>query len=156
MYVFFQTIYTNKSPFTVDSLAILGSCTKLDPLFEPGGGSPVVTYFKHSIIVVFPQPFWNKRGLICIIRSFCLRLTICFSETSSELKQSKAYTFILYSIEGMKYKKLTKTEEDQHLLYTYRIPVKNSHESISKIKDSNQTKIILFTVLKLDWVPVPE
>ena len=44
-------------PLTVDSLAILGSWTKLTPLVDPGGGSPVVTYFKHSIIVVFPQPF---------------------------------------------------------------------------------------------------
>ena len=28
------------------------------PLYDPGGKSPVVTYLRHSIIVVFPQPFW--------------------------------------------------------------------------------------------------
>ena len=27
------------------------------PPYDPGGQSPVVTYRKHSIIVVLPQPF---------------------------------------------------------------------------------------------------
>jgi hypothetical protein len=48
------------SPLTVVSLAILGSCTKLTPLEEPGGGSPVVTYFRHSMMVVFPHPFYAQ------------------------------------------------------------------------------------------------
>ena len=29
----------------------------LCPLFDPGGAVPVVAYFRHSIIVVLPQPF---------------------------------------------------------------------------------------------------
>ena len=30
------------------------------PLYDPGGKSPVVTYLRHSIIVVLPHPFWPR------------------------------------------------------------------------------------------------
>ena len=35
----------------------LGSCTKALPDELPGGKAPVVPNFKHSMTVVFPQPF---------------------------------------------------------------------------------------------------
>lgn len=31
---------------------------KLWPLLAPGGISPVNAYFRHSMMVVFPHPFW--------------------------------------------------------------------------------------------------
>jgi hypothetical protein len=37
--------------------ASFGSCTKDCPADAPGGSAPVVAYFRHSMIVVLPQPF---------------------------------------------------------------------------------------------------
>jgi len=42
--------------FTSGMPAIFGSCTKR-PLSPPGGERPVVAYLRHSMMVVFPQPF---------------------------------------------------------------------------------------------------
>lgn len=44
-------------PRTSVSWATFGSCTNAPPVFAPGGMIPVDMYFRHSIIVVFPDPF---------------------------------------------------------------------------------------------------
>uniref|UniRef100_A0A8W7PB69 Uncharacterized protein n=1 Tax=Anopheles coluzzii TaxID=1518534 RepID=A0A8W7PB69_ANOCL len=47
-------------------LNILGSCTKPTPRFVPGGTSPVSPYFRHSMMVVLPQPFWPTISMVVV------------------------------------------------------------------------------------------
>lgn len=55
------SIFPFRSMWMVESsVSNCRSWTKLWPLFDPGGSSPIKAYLMHSIIVVFPQPFSSK------------------------------------------------------------------------------------------------
>ena len=46
----------------VDSRRLMMLAT-MEAALAPGGIVPVVAYFRHSMIVVFPEPFWPRMSV---------------------------------------------------------------------------------------------